>query len=115
MNKVTRYTVKLGTQFDANSTPAVYINWYLQSEWQNPQVVTVTPGSEVTLLDFILDVPTGASKLIKFTTSDKALGFFVDSNGELLEKNMAYLVSPRENWVELEVPSINVGGGGGPK
>ena len=112
MNKVKRYTVELGPSFNTDSTSAVYIKWIEQPEWTTRQVVSVTPGTEVELLDFVLDVPTGASSLVKYTTSTKALGFFLNSNGQLLQNNMAYLVCPRENWVEFNVPEISSSEGG---
>lgn len=108
MNKVKRYTVELGPNFNTDSTSVVYINWAEQPEWTTNQVVSVTPGTEVELLDFVLDVPAGASSLVKYTTSTKALGFFLDSNGQLLQNNKAYLVCPRENWVEFNVPETDL-------
>lgn len=106
MNKVDRYSVELGTMFDLTTNPDVYIEWALQEDFTSKEIITVTPGQSVTLLDFTVTVPTNAAKLIKYTTSTRVMGFFLNSNNELLSSNIAYIVRPVENWVEIELPSF---------
>lgn len=98
INKVDRFTVELGSEFDLSSNPIVCINGVKQ-EFTNKTLTTVTPGNTVSLLDFTKEVPEGMTKFLKYTMDNKALGIFFDSNDNAYP--VAYLVRPSENWISI--------------
>jgi hypothetical protein len=102
----------LGATFDPDSNPKIYIDGEEQTVWTNHTITTVTPGTEVNLLEnvYVLDVPSEASKFLKYTSEDNnAFGVFLDSNNQ--PASIAYMLyQTYDNYVEFDVID-----GGGPK
>ena len=105
MNKISYYTVEKGATFDPETNPTVTINGRIDSELNNATITTseVNAGEEVLLSTLSIDVPENANTFIKWTGTDKCLGLFLNSQGELLENHIAYLETPLEDWIEVEL------------
>ena len=102
MTKVERYSISLGEAFDLMSNFAIYCDWIEQQGWGNKQIIEVTPGEEVTFINFKTTVPENAAKLVKFDKENMILAFFLDSDNKLIEDNKGYIIRPIENWIEVE-------------
>lgn len=108
MNKIVYYNVEMGATFDPETNPTVMIKGIENSELSNATVTTsnVSSSQEAQLLTLFIDVPTNANTLVKWTTGDKCLGLFLDSQGHLLENHIACLEAPLEDWFEVELVEV---------
>lgn len=111
---VKRFSVELGAAFDPDSNPKIYIDGEEQTVWTNHTITTVTPGEKIFLLENVhydLDVPSEASKLLKYTSEDdNAFGVFLDSNNQ--PASIAYMLyQTYDNYVEFDVLNIIDSGG----
>lgn len=108
MNKIVYYNVEMGATFDPETNPTVMIKGTEDSELNAGTITTsdVSSSQEVQLLTSFIDVPTNANTFIKWTTVDKCLGLFLDSQGHLLENHIACLEAPLEDWFEVELVEV---------
>lgn len=107
-----RFSVELGAAFDPDSNPKIYIDGEEQTIWTNHTITTVTPATEVDLLEnvYSLDVPSEASKLLKYTSEDNNIfGVFLDSNNQPV--SIAYMLyQTHDNYVEFDVQPMIIDG-----
>jgi len=103
---VQRFNVEVGAAFDPTNNPVLYIDGVQNSEY-TMSVTTATPGQDVEILDYIVTVPSNASKFVTYTADSGTIGLFLDSNNQPVSK--AYLVSSSVlNYVEFRVDNTEI-------
>ena len=100
MNIVDRYIIEAGSKLDLTSTPKIYISGE-ETTFTNCEISDISSAEYVDVLDYRKYKPTDAVKVVKYTSNDKGLLIFLDSNNEAISP--AYLVRPKENWIEFSL------------
>ncbi len=108
--KLFRYNTELGTTFDPNSNPAIYIDG-IRTEWDTKEVISVTPGEDVDLWGVYITTPTNATKFLHYYTTSQRMGVFLTNDNKLVSNTFGYIVKEISDTINVTLTCSDYGGG----